>query len=318
MVESSLGWVFPFGVEHKDESSKCIRYFRRFEGNPGTVKVDNEPALNALGSKFQKALQEPVADPFIPNLYRGTRCHHGAPYDPWGQTLVERWHGTCAGIAAIIAHADQRLWVEAAKWLAWNYVRLVRRSGKKSIYEERLGKPVPQHIMDMRRVFGTLCFAFIKDEGTLQKSDGTPVMAKHEVGVMLGIDHESTAWRVGVFRRDGRVTTGRWPGWRWEVIRNSTVTVCETVFVQDCEDLMKSNAAEIIFQRHVQRLGSAWGGPSTVEEHSSTVPVSEFPDMPDGAKPETDDSEAARSFPSVQPVEMRGPASLPGGLEGAE
>ena len=78
---------------------------------------------------------------------------------------MERWHGTEEGVCAINANCDPRLHVEAAKWLAWNYIRLVRRSKKKSIYEERLGKPVADHVMGMRRVFGTLCFAYDKHEG---------------------------------------------------------------------------------------------------------------------------------------------------------
>ena len=98
-VESSTGWVWPFGVETKDQSEKAVRYLRRFEGNPGTLKVDNEPALEAMGSKFQLACKEPVADPYVPGFYRGCPVHFGSPYDPWGQTLVERWHGTCEGIA---------------------------------------------------------------------------------------------------------------------------------------------------------------------------------------------------------------------------
>ena len=94
----------------------------------------------------------------------------------------------------------------------------------------------------MKRVFGTLCFPFDKDEAHKKKTDGHTGDSKWKVGVMLGIDNFSTSWRVGTFVQDGRVRYGRWgAGWRWTVLRNSTVRVCETVVVENCEDLMLTN-----------------------------------------------------------------------------
>jgi len=135
----------------------------------------------------------------------------------------------------------------------------------------------------MRRVFGTLCFSYDKDQGNSKKSDGTEVKAKWEAGVMLGIDHQSTSWRVGVFREDRRYTAGRWPGWRWDVLRTSTVYCCEAIHVQKCEDLMKPNPGQVIFQRHMDRLGSAHTGPRTIEAYREGVKPSEAPATPDQA-----------------------------------
>ena len=73
--------------------------------------------------------------------------------------------------------------------------------------------------------------------------------------------------------------------------------------MRNCEDLMKPNPAEIIFEKHRLRMGSAYQGPSSAEEYRLSVPAVEFVTAPDQGMELTDGSEANRvPLPAEHPA----------------
>jgi hypothetical protein len=169
---------------------------------------------------------------------RTTNQRFGAPYEPTFQQRIERFWGIFCCVAAMIAYGDVRLWPYAGMHLTWCFNRLIRRSNVPSIFEKRFGHP-PKHDLDLRRVFGCLCFAKIKDETELHTGG-----ARWEVGVWLGISTESAGFLVGLMVPDLRCKHGIVPGYRWTVIRNNTVKCIEQVLVEDVADLARPDAEE--------------------------------------------------------------------------
>jgi len=169
---------------------------------------------------------------------RQTAQRFGAPYEPTFQQRIERYWGIFQNVGAMIAYGDVRLWPDAGKHLTWCFNRLKRRAGVKSIFEKRFDHE-PKHDMDLRRVFGCLRIAKIKEPKELKT--GGP---RWETGVWLGISTESAGFLVGLMVEDKRCKHGLVPGYRWEVIRNNTVKCVEQVLVEDVADLARRDAAE--------------------------------------------------------------------------
>lgn len=78
--------------------------------------------------------------------------------------------------------------------------------------------------------------------------------SKWEVVVYLGITSNSSAFRLGAFLPDDRVTTGPRPGWKWNIIENNTGNFVEQVLVEDCYDMCRPDAGAYIIAKHRSRF----------------------------------------------------------------
>jgi len=216
VLDQATGWAESYPVASRSEAADILlRFCKEIGGVPSALRTDNALEFRAPSAKWRQVAEE-----------KGIKVSFSAPYSPWMNGRVERHNGThSSATRAVLSGVDPSVWDWAAKFVSYSWNRRPNPDNGISPYEKRLGKaPGTEHF----RRFGCLAYQKVHVLGGLGKLANRFVR-----GVSLGYSRENSAYLVGSWQRDNRLSAGI----RFVVSENRVVKFREDILVKDINAL---------------------------------------------------------------------------------
>jgi hypothetical protein len=233
-------WGASEGVAHRDENVLALRKIVESVGTkPESIRSDNGAEFKGEKSEWRQELRRMQCIP-----------RFTCPYSPFQNGKCERFNGShMSAVRTNLSGVDVRCW----DWCAGHVVHVwnrVRRKGKeKSPFEIRNGRAAStKHF----RRFG--CLAYSRNHVPENK-----LSSPYQVAIMLGYARLSSAYLLGLWRKDDRCRSGE----RFVVVEQRDAKFCENVLISNVDDLKTS----LKFVNHAST--AALGGLSFEESDGS-------------------------------------------------